>query len=48
MNEYAWAMLAYFVLQGASLAFLPRWWKLAVGIFAWPGCFHVRLAPWRR
>ena len=29
MSEYAWAMLAYFVLQGASLAFLPRWWKLA-------------------
>ena len=29
MSEYAWTMLAYFALQGASLAFLPRWWKLA-------------------
>ena len=29
MSEYAWAMLVYFALQGASLAFLPRWWKLA-------------------
>lgn len=29
MSEYAWAMLAYFSLQVASLACLPRWWKLA-------------------
>jgi len=28
MSEYAWAMLVYFTLQGASLALLPRWWKL--------------------
>jgi hypothetical protein len=29
MSEYAWAMLVYFLLQAASLALLPRWWKLA-------------------
>ena len=29
MSEYASVMLAYFSLPAASLAFLPRWWKLA-------------------
>jgi hypothetical protein len=29
MSESAWAMLVYFLMQAASLALLPRWWKLA-------------------
>jgi hypothetical protein len=29
MSESVWAMLMYFLLQAASLALLPGWWKLA-------------------
>lgn len=29
MNEYTLALVAYGFLQVASLAFLPKWWKLA-------------------
>ena len=37
MSDYKLAMLVYFSLQGASLAFLPKWWKLA----AVPACLVI-------
>ena len=47
MSEYAWAMLVYFVLQGASLAFLPRWWKLAAvpSLLLVPEIISERIKP---
>ena len=47
MSEYAWAMLVYFALQGASLAFLPRWWKLAAvpALLLVPEIISERIKP---
>ena len=47
MSEYAWAMLAYFFLQGASLVFLPRWWKLAAvpALLLVPEIISERIKP---
>lgn len=46
-DDYACAMLVYFSLQGASLAFLPRWWKLAAAPALWlvPQIVGERLRP---
>lgn len=47
MSEYAWAMLVYCSLQGASLAVLPRWWKMAAApaLLLVPQIVHERLQP---
>ena len=47
MSEYACAMLVYCSLQGASLAVLPRWWKMAAApaLLLVPQIVHERLQP---
>lgn len=41
MNEFQLAVLAYVSLQLASLALLPKWWRLAAipSLMAAPGIF---------
>lgn len=47
MSEYTLSMLVYFPLQVASLALLPKWWRLAAAaaLLVMPEIICERVAP---